>query len=267
MDSTSPAASSATPPILSVRDLRKVYPGVVALAGVDLDLRAGQIHALLGENGAGKSTLINILSGTVTASSGTITAGGQPVHISTPRDAQELGISTVHQEQSLAPNLNAVENIFLGRELTSGPNRVVGVLDDGKMRARVSDLADDFGLTERELSLPVESLGALKQHVVQIIKALAFRTQILILDEPTSGLADHERATLFEHMAELRTRGICLLWVTHRLDELFGLADSITVLRDGKLVATVDPAEQTPDSLVGLMVGRSTLAARASTLR
>ena len=130
------------------------------------------------------------------------------------------------------------------------------------MRARVLELAHEFGLSDRDVGLPVEALGALKQHVVQIIKALAFKTRVLILDEPTSGLADHERLTLFTYMRQLRERGISLLWVTHRLDELFGLADTITVLRDGKFVANVDPVDETADSLVRLMVGRSNLAAR-----
>ncbi|ERI36713.2 hypothetical protein M707_14790 [Arthrobacter sp. AK-YN10] len=252
--------------MVSVRGVGKVYPGVVALANVDIDLRPGEIHGLLGENGAGKSTLINILSGTVAPTAGTVRVNGSEVTIGTPRDAQDLGISTVHQEQSLAPNLSAVENIFLGRELINGRNRVAGVLDEKEMRSRVLELAHEFGLTDHDIKVPVEALGALKQHVVQIIKALAFRTQVLILDEPTSGLADHERLTLFSYMRQLRQRGISLLWVTHRLDELFGLADTITVLRDGQLVATVDPAGQTAESLVRLMVGRSNLAAREETV-
>lgn len=249
-------------PLVSVRGIGKVYTGVVALTDIDLDLRSGEIHGLLGENGAGKSTLINVLSGTVPPTTGTIRVSGSEVVIATPRDAQNLGISTVHQEQSLAPNLNAVENIFLGREMINGRNRVAGVLDDKAMRNRVRELAKEFGLTDHDTKVPVEALGALKQHVVQIIKALAFRTSVLVLDEPTSGLADHERLTLFSYMRQLREKGISLLWVTHRIDELFGLADRVTVLRDGRLVANVDPAEHTAESLVRLMVGRSNLAAR-----
>jgi ribose transport system ATP-binding protein len=261
-NSQSVPAASAGQPLVSVRGVGKVYPGVVALAEVDIDLRPGEIHGLLGENGAGKSTLINILSGTVSPTAGTIRISGSEVTIATPRDAQDLGISTVHQEQSLAPNLSAVENIFLGREIITGRSRLAGVLDEKEMRTRVLELAHEFGLTDHDIRVPVAALGALKQHVVQIIKALAFRTQVLILDEPTSGLADHERLTLFSYMRQLRNRGISLLWVTHRLDELFGLADTITVLRDGRLVATVDPTGQSAESLVRLMVGRSNLAAR-----
>jgi ribose transport system ATP-binding protein len=261
-NSESLPAGPAGQPIVSVRGIGKVYPGVVALADVDIDLRPGEIHGLLGENGAGKSTLINILSGTLAPTAGTIRVAGAKATIATPRDAQDLGISTVHQEQSLAPNLTAVENIFLGREIVTGKNRLSGVLDEKEMRSRVLELAHEFGLSDHDIKVPVEALGALKQHVVQIIKALAFRTQVLILDEPTSGLADHERLTLFNYMRQLREKGISLLWVTHRLDELFGLADTITVLRDGRLVETVDPAGQTAESLVRLMVGRSSLAAR-----
>ncbi len=161
-------AGSGDQPIVSVRGIGKVYPGVVALANVDIDLRPGEIHGLLGENGAGKSTLINILSGTVSPTAGTVRVAGSEVTIGTPRDAQDLGISTVHQEQSLAPNLTAVENIFLGRELISGRNRLAGVLDEKEMRTRVLELAHEFGLTDHDIKIPVEALGALKQHVVQI---------------------------------------------------------------------------------------------------
>ncbi|NJC21516.1 ribose transport system ATP-binding protein [Arthrobacter pigmenti] len=253
--------SQAKEPVISVRGVTKIYPGVVALSGIDIDLRPGEIHALLGENGAGKSTLINILSGTVAPTEGTITVGGTAARITSPRRSQELGIATVHQEQSLAPNLNGIENIFLGREMISGKSRFAGVLNEKGMRKRVLDLAHEFGLSDRDLGVPVEALGALKQHVVQILKALTFNTQVLILDEPTSGLADHERGTLFSYMRQLRQRGISLLWVTHRLDELFGLADTVTVFRDGKLVANADPATESADSLVRMMVGRNVLSA------
>lgn len=263
-ESRSSFSAPADEPIVSVRDISKVYPGAVALAGVDLDLRRGEVHGLLGENGAGKSTLINILSGTVTPSSGTVQMSGSAVNIATPQEAHELGIATVHQEQSLIPNLTAVQNIFLGREMLTGKTRFGQVLDEKGMRAHVRELAEEFGLDDRDLDVPIAALGALKQHVIQIIKALAFRTEVLILDEPTSGLADHERHTLFAHMRQLKERGIALLWVTHRLDELFGLADTITVLRDGRFVANVDPADQSPDSLVRLMVGRANLVAQES---
>lgn len=254
-----PGPSPVADPLVSVRGISKSYPGVTALSSVNIDLRSGEIHGLLGENGAGKSTLIGILSGTKSPTAGTIRVSGSETSFAGPRQAQDLGISTIHQEQSLAPNLTAVENIFLGRELSKGKKGFGRTLDNKAMRSKIEALAKDFGFGAKELDVPVEALGALKQHVVQILKALAFNTRVLILDEPTSGLADHERHTLFEYMRQLRDRGIALLWVTHRLDELFGLADTVTVLRDGQWIATVNPDEETAESLVRLMVGRSSV--------
>jgi ribose transport system ATP-binding protein len=249
---------------ISVRGVVKRYPGVVALDGVSVDLRRGAVHALLGENGAGKSTLIRLLSGVTTPDSGEIMVAGLPVHLRTPRDAQSLGITTIHQELSLAPDLTVLENIFLGRELR---RRRAGfaLLDERAMTSKVADLAADFGLAPGDLGRRVGALGALKQHVVEILKALAFDSRAVILDEPTSGLADHERESLFEHMRSLRHRDIAVLWVTHRLDELFGLADTVTVLRDGAHAATVDDLSTvTADSLVRLMVGGKAVGSLAA---
>lgn len=238
--------------LLEARGVGKRYPGVVALENVSLSLRAGQIHGLLGENGAGKSTLIGLLSGITRPDSGELVVDGQVQEFTSARQAQDLGISTIYQEQTLAPDLTVIQNIFFGRELRRGL-----FLDERAMRRRVEVLSDEFGLTKSDLDLPAGNLGALKQHVVQIMKALAFDARVVILDEPTSGLEDTERQTLFGHMARLRSRGVALLWVTHRLDELFGLADVITVLRDSRFVATVVPEDHTPESLVRLMVGRT----------
>ena len=242
------------PVLLEARSVGKRYPGVVALDDVSIELREGQIHALLGENGAGKSTLIGILSGLSQPDGGEVRANGQPVAFANVHQAQRAGISTIYQEQALAPELTIVQNVFLGREL----RRAFGLLLDEKaMRRRVAALADEFGLSAEELDCPAGDLGALKQHVAQILKALAFDARVLIMDEPTSGLEDHERLSLFEQMRRLRDRGVAILWVTHRLDELNGLADVVTVLRDGQHVATVgDPSAETPESLVRLMVGR-----------
>lgn len=238
-------------PALEARGVGKRYPGVVALDSVSISLHAGQIHALLGENGAGKSTLIAILSGLTGSDGGELFVDGSPGRFANTRAAQDLGISTIYQEQTLAPDLTVVQNVFFGRELRRGL-----ILDEKAMHQRVLALSEEFGLTTAEIARPVAELGALKQHAVQILKALAFDARVVILDEPTSGLEDSERQTLFDHMRRLRDRGVALLWVTHRLDELFGLADSITVLRDSRWVATVDPADHTPESLVRLMVGR-----------
>jgi len=240
--------------LLEARGVGKRYPGVIALDDVSVALRASEIHALLGENGAGKSTLIGILSGLSTPDGGELLVDGEVVKFANAHQAQHRGISTIYQEQSLAPDLTVLQNIFLGRE----PRRAFGLLlNDGEMRKRVAALTEEFGLTAEELDQPAGELGALKQHVVQILKALVFDARVLILDEPTSGLEDHERMSLFDQMRQLRDRGVGILWVTHRLDELTGLADVITVLRDGRHVATVaDTAAETPESLVRLMVGR-----------
>jgi ribose transport system ATP-binding protein len=250
-------ASPSGKELLRVEDLVKHYPGVVALAGVSLQVRIGEIHALLGENGAGKSTLINVLSGITPPTSGAVFVDGEPVTLRRPRDAQDLGINTIHQELSLAPDLTVLQNIFLGREVKRGLFGR-GFLDERAMTARAREIAAEFLLSDSDLRSPVGELGALKQHVVEIVKALAFDARLVILDEPTSGLDDKERETLFDHMRRMRERGISVLWVTHRLDELYGLADTITVLRDGREVATTDTTRSTPDDLVRLMVGRRT---------
>ncbi|MDQ1731042.1 MAG: ribose transport system ATP-binding protein [Pseudonocardiales bacterium] len=242
--------------VLEARGAGKRYPGVIALDDVSISMRRGEIHALLGENGAGKSTLIGILSGITEPDSGEIIIDATPIKFSNAAQSQSVGITTIHQEQTLAPDLTVLENIFLGRELRRGSLLGRFLLDERAMRKRVEHLVEEFGLTAEDLRRPAGTLGALKQHAAQILKALAFDARVVILDEPTSGLADHERMSLFENMRRLRDRGVAILWVTHRLDELFGLADVITVLRDGRNVATVDPGTQTPDSLVRLMVGR-----------
>jgi ribose transport system ATP-binding protein len=251
------AVEPSSEEVLRVENIVKRYPGVIALADVSLKIGIGEIHALLGENGAGKSTLIGILSGIITPNEGTVYVDGDAIILKRPRDAQDLRITTIHQELSLAPDLTVLQNVFLGREVRRGVFGY-GVLNDRAMKAKVRDLAAEFGLSENDLRRPVGELGGFKQHVVEIVKALAFDARLVILDEPTSGLADDERDTLFEHMRALRDRGISILWVTHRLDELYGLADTITVLRDGRNVATTDTTKSSPEDLVRLMVGRRT---------
>lgn len=243
------------PPLLEARDVVKHYQGVTALAGASLQVDKGEIHALLGGNGAGKSTLINILSGIVRPDGGTVTLDGQELDLRRPSDARNAGITTVHQELSLVPALTVLDNIFLGRETRS---RVLGVglrLDRRGMAGRVSELAAEFGVTAEDLTLPVGEFGALKKRVVEIIKALASDPRLLILDEPTSGLEDEEKQHLFGHMRRLRDRGVSLVWVTHHLEELEGLADTVTVFRDGTTVGTVPMADTSLDELVTLMFG------------
>lgn len=241
--------------LLDVQGISKHYQGVTALDGVGLQVRPAEIHALLGGNGAGKSTLINILSGLTFPDSGTITLSGNPLELRRPSDALGSGINTIHQELSLVPALTTLDNIFLGREVNA---RFLGLnvrLDRRRMEDRVRSLASEFGLTQEDLKLPVGEFGALKKRVVEIVKALAFDTRLLILDEPTSGLEEEERLNLFEHMRRLRDKGVSLIWVTHHLEELYGLADTATVFRDGRLVGTVDVPDTTVDDLLGMMFG------------
>jgi ABC-type sugar transport system ATPase subunit len=248
-------SSPGTALILEARDVVKRFQGVTALDGASLQVAPAEIHALLGGNGAGKSTLINILSGILPADGGTILLDGDPLALSSPSDAHAAGITTIHQELSLVPALSTLDNIFLGRETRS---RLFGIglkLDRRRMADRVAPLAEEFGLTRADLALPVGEFGALKKRVVEIVKALVFDPRLLILDEPTSGLEDEEKGHLFGHMRRLKERGVSLIWVTHHLDELFGLADRATVFRDGRTVGTVPVPDTTLDRLMSMMFG------------
>ncbi len=241
--------------LLDAQGVTKRFQGVVALDDASLQVAPAEIHALLGGNGAGKSTLVNVLSGLVVPDTGTIELAGEPLVLRRPGDALDKGIITIHQELSLVPALSTLDNIFLGRESRA---RILGVplrLDRRGMAKRVRQLAHEFSLTDEDLALPVGEFGALKKRVVEIIKALAFETRLLILDEPTSGLEDEEKQHLFGHMRTLRGRGVSLIWVTHHLEELFGLADRVTVFRDGRNVATADVADTSVDSLITTMFG------------
>jgi ribose transport system ATP-binding protein len=249
--------ATAPTPLVELKGVSKTFPGVYALKDVSFAVRPGEVHAVVGENGAGKSTVMKILAGVLRPDDGQIVMRGEDVKITSPADAQRLGITTIYQERTLAPHLTALENIFLGREfMKAGVTRRVGLLDDRGMRARVAALCQDFGFEMADLDRPVAEFGALKQHVVEILKALAFEADLVIMDEPTAALADHEREALFDRMRRLKQRGITVLWVTHRLEELIGLADRSTVLRDGRFVATVDPDATDTTSLVKLMIGR-----------
>jgi ABC-type sugar transport system ATPase subunit len=241
-------------PLLEMTDISKRYLGVQALDHVDLVVRQGEIHALLGGNGAGKSTLLNVLAGLVRPDAGSITLSGEPVSIDHPREAQKLGIVTIHQELSTVPDLTVLENILLGNETALTAQGAL-FLHRRQMARRVQPLAAEFGITAAELWRPVAEFGALKRRAIEIVKALAAEPKILILDEPTSGLEDHEKSLLFEHMRGLQRRGVALIWVTHHLDELFGLADVATVMRDGRTVTTAAIATLDQGRLVSHMFG------------
>ena len=242
--------------VLEAREVTKHYEGVTALDRATLTVGRGEIHALIGGNGAGKSTLISIISGVTKPDSGEILLEGEAMGTHGPLAAISAGISTVYQELSLVPALSVLDNIFLGRELKLKTLGLPLTSDRRRMGQAVRELAADFGVTAQELRTPVSEFGALKKRSIEIVKALAFDPKVLILDEPTSGLEDAERQVLFGYMRSMRERGVALVWVTHHLEELFGLADKVTVFKDGRTVATVPLQQATIDNLIGLMFGR-----------
>jgi ribose transport system ATP-binding protein len=257
-----PALASKPPgsdvPIVEVCDVVKRFPGVLALKGVSFEIAPGEVHALLGENGAGKSTIIKILSGAQAPDEGEILLRGEPVRILNPSHARDLGISTIHQEMTLVPHLSALRNVFLAREpRRTVLGRTVGLVDEDEMERRVRPLCQEFDFDPSDLHRAVSDFGALKQQVVEIMRALAFEIDLVIMDEPTAALTEHESEALFGHMRGMRARGVSVLWVTHRLEELTGLADRATVLRDGGFVGTVDMADVDTRHLVRMMLGRS----------
>ncbi|UQA95548.1 sugar ABC transporter ATP-binding protein [Streptomyces halobius] len=236
--------------LLRVEGVTKSFPGVRALDGVDLSLRTGEVHALLGENGAGKSTLIKMLSGAHRPDGGRIVVAGQEVHIRSAQDAARLGIATIYQEFTLVPGLTVAENIFLGRR----PRTALGLVDKKTMRARAAELLQRVRL-DVSSDTPVAELGIARLQMVEIAKALSLDARVLIMDEPTAVLSSEEVQTLFGIVRELRASGVGIIFITHHLDEIGALGDRVTVLRDGRSVGEV-PATTDEDRLIRLMVGR-----------
>ena len=236
--------------LLEMKGIGKTFPGVKALEGVNLTIREGQVHALLGENGAGKSTLIKILSGAYSKDEGEIFFEGQPVEIKAPHDAQALGISTIYQEFNLAPHLTIAENIFLGHLPKKG-----GLVDWATVRTRSKEILDGLGVT-LSVDTPISALAVAEQQLVEIAKALNRKTRILIMDEPSAVLGEQDLEKLFEVVRTLQASGIGIVYISHRLKEIFELADEVTVLKDGRYVDTKLVSEVTMDDLVKLMIGR-----------
>jgi ribose transport system ATP-binding protein len=236
--------------LLEMKGIGKSFPGVKALEGVNLTIREGQVHALLGENGAGKSTLIKILSGAYIRDEGEIYWEGKLANINGPQDAQALGISTIYQEFNLAPNLTVAENIFLGHLPKNGP-----LVDWAAARKRAKEILDNLGVTFSVDETP-SNLSVAEQQLVEIAKALNRKTRILIMDEPSAVLGEKDLDKLFDVVRQLQADGIGIIYISHRLKEIFELADAVTVLKDGRYVATRDVEEVTMDDLVKLMVGR-----------
>jgi ABC-type sugar transport system ATPase subunit len=230
--------------------ISKAFPGVQALRDVRLELRAGEVLALLGENGAGKSTLIKVLSGAHRPDAGRIEIEGRPAHVASPREARRLGIAVIYQEFNLVPGLSAAENIALGREMTVGP-----FLSFSAERRLARDLFRRMNVAV-DPDAPVAELTVAHQQVVEIARALGLAARIIVMDEPTSALTAGEAEKLFSIISDLKARGLGIIYITHRLDEVFRVADRIAVLRDGELVATRGVNDLSRRELIEMMVGR-----------
>jgi len=238
-------------PLLELEGVSKGFPGVQALDDVRLDLRHGEVLALVGENGAGKSTLMKLLAGIYTPDAGVFRMNGDELVIDGPRHAQEQGISIIHQEFNLMPDLTVAQNIFIGREHRSG-----GLfLDDRALNRRAQDLFDRLGLA-LDPAEPVEQLTVARQQMVEIAKALSFDAKVLIMDEPTAALNDAEVDVLFELIGRFRSPETGVIYISHRMEELSRISDRITVLRDGRYIDTLETAATDQREVISLMVGR-----------
>jgi monosaccharide-transporting ATPase len=247
--------------LLDVSGVSKSFPGVRALTDVSLRLRPGRVHALVGENGAGKSTLIKVITGVHPADSGRITLAGRSVSFTGPIAAQQAGISTIYQEVNLIPLMSVARNLFLGRE----PRRALGIVDVPRMNREAAEVLAGYGLDldAAAVARPLGSLGLGTQQMVALARAMLIDARVVIMDEPTSSLERREVQTLFRVIDRLRGQGLAVLYVSHRLDELYTICDDVTVLRDGSVVHTGELAELDRIGLVSLMLGRDVGEVRA----
>jgi monosaccharide-transporting ATPase len=238
-------------PILEVRRVTKRFPGVLALDDVSFELRPGEVHALVGENGAGKSTLIKVITGVYKPDDGQVHFKGEEVSFSDPRESQAVGISTIYQEINLIPLLSVAQNIFLGRE----PRNRLGIIDVESMNREAAEILERYGI-RADVTAPLRSLGLGAQQMVAIARAISVDTRAVIMDEPTSSLEAREVETLFGVIRQLREEGVGVIYVSHRLDELYEICDSVTILRDGRVVHAGELAELSRLQLIAYMLGR-----------
>jgi len=238
-------------PLLSLSDIAVAFGGVQAVRGVSFDVRPGEVHALVGENGAGKSTLIRVMTGAIRADTGTVSIGGQPVERPDPTRMRSLGVAPIYQQPALLPDLSVVENLAFGLE----HGRAFRRIDWTARRARATELLTRVGIA-LDLDRPAGTLRMAEQQMVEIARALGTQAKVLLLDEPTAALTDVEAARLFTLVRALRADGVGCVYISHRLEEVMALADRVSVLRDGRLMATLPIAEVTRDGMVRLMVGR-----------
>jgi ribose transport system ATP-binding protein len=243
--------TSAADTMIEIRNVTKTFPGVVALENVSFQVQRGELHAICGENGAGKSTLMKILSGVYTEYEGELLIKGASAHFRGTRDAEQAGVSIIHQELNLVEQLSAAANIFLGRELRTH----FGLLDDRAMEQAAAKLLNELECTFHPRT-PAGELRVGDQQLIEIAKAVSLDADILIMDEPTSALTEAEVERLYRVIARLRQRGVTILYISHKMEEVFRLSDQITVLRDGRLVKTLSRADTTPHEITHLMVGR-----------
>ena len=243
--------------LVQMTGIEKRFPGVHALKSVQFNLRAGEVHALMGENGAGKSTLMKILSGVYQADGGTVQLDGKPAEINSPHEAQELGVSIIHQELALMQHLNVAQNIFIGRE----PRLSLGRLDETKLNADTAKIFAEMNISI-DPKASIADMTVAMQQMVEIAKALSFRSRVLIMDEPTAALNDKEIADLFTFIRRLRSEGVGIVYISHKMDEIKRISDRITVMRDGAYVGTVDAAETPISKIITMMVGRELVDTR-----
>jgi ribose transport system ATP-binding protein len=246
-------SSGGHEPIVSLRGISKSFPGVLAAQDVNLDILPGEVHALVGENGAGKSTLMKVLAGVYTKDTGRVIYKGREVEIPTPRAAQLLGISMIHQELNLMPHLTVAQNVFIGRE----PRRAFNLLvDEQEINEKTQHLMAMLHLPVNP-RVRVSSLTVAKQQMVEIARTLSFNSEVVIMDEPTAALAEAEIGELFRIIRQLTEKGVGIVYITHRLDELKQISDRITVMRDGRCIDTLPTPEANIDQVIRMMVGRT----------
>lgn len=239
------------PYLISMENISKSFPGVKALDQVSFQLKAGEVHALLGENGAGKSTLMKVLTGVYHKDEGVIKINGKEVDIADPKTAQELGISIIHQEFNLLPHLTVAQNIFIGRE----PRKVKGVLDEKKLNEDAKNILKRLDLALEPTDI-VKDLSVAEQQMVEIAKAISVDSRVLIMDEPTAALTEGEVKKLFRIIKTFRDEGIGIVYISHKMEEFQHIVDRATVMRDGQYIGTVNFKETTLDHLIQMMVGR-----------
>jgi ribose transport system ATP-binding protein len=248
-----PPLATSTAPLFELRGISKEFPGVKALDNVSFSVFPGEVHMLLGENGAGKSSLMKVLCGAYRADGGSFHHNGAPVDIASPADARKLGIAVIFQEFSLVPYLDIAQNIFLGREPAG---RIPGTIDRRRIHADARRVLASIGF-DIDPAIRVDTLGVAQQQMVEIAKAISQNARILVMDEPTAALSDRETELLFALIGRLKADGVAIIYISHRMAEVFSLGDRITVLRDGRRIDEVTPDAVSSDDLVRMMVGRT----------